>query len=268
MVKFTRLLRGVKPVAHEWEKSIERAADLVRRGQRVVVFTGAGVSTESGIPDFRSPGGIWSKYDPEEFTYQRFVSSAEARKKHWQMLRDTFLSYQAEPNAAHYAIAALDRMGKLDCVITQNIDGLHQRAGVPPEKVFELHGTMDWAYCLACRQRYPMDEVKGWLAAGVEVPECGTCGGTLKPAVVYFGESLPSAVLAEAKERSQNCDVFIVVGSSLVVYPAAYLPEEALWSGAKLIIVNLTRTHLDGRAEVVLQGKAGEVMTALVARLG
>ena len=139
---------------------------------------------------------------------------------------------------------------------------------MPAAKVYELHGTMDWAYCLACRRRYPMDEVKAWFAAGVAVSECGACGGALKPAVVFFGESLPPAVLAEAKRRSENCDLFAVVGSSLVVYPAAYLPEEALWAGARLVIVNLTPTHLDGRAEVVLRGKAGEVMAELVARPG
>lgn len=247
-------------------EALEKAAELVRAAERIVVFTGAGASTESGIPDFRSPGGIWSRYDPEDFTYHKFISSAEARKQHWQMLRETFLAYSAEPNAAHYAIAELDRMGKLDCVITQNVDGLHQKAGVPEAKVFELHGTMKWAYCLACGQRYPMEEVKDWLAKGVEVPECGACGGALKPAVVFFGENLPSDVLTEATQRSQTCDLFIVVGSSLVVYPAAYLPEYAVRSGAKLIIVNLTSTHLDARADVVLKGKAGEIMEQLVRR--
>ncbi|MCR4419703.1 MAG: Sir2 family NAD-dependent protein deacetylase [Clostridia bacterium] len=244
--------------------AMEKAVQLVRQARRIVVFTGAGVSTESGIPDFRSPGGIWSRYDPEEFTYSRFMSSEEARRQHWQMLKETFLAYQAEPNAAHHAIAELDRRGQLDCVITQNVDGLHQKAGVPEEKVFELHGTMRWAYCLACGRRYPMEEVSAWLSRGIEVPECTSCGGTLKPAVVFFGESLPALVLAEATRRAQACDLFLVAGSSLVVYPAAYLPEYALRSGAKLIIVNLTATHLDVRAEVVLSGRAGEILDQLV----
>lgn len=247
-------------------EALEKAAALVRASGAIVVFTGAGVSTESGIPDFRSPGGIWSRYDPEEFTYHRFLSSKEARKQHWKMLQETFLAYDAEPNAAHYAITKLDRAGKLDCVITQNVDGLHQKAGIPEEKVFELHGTLKWAQCLGCGRRYPMEEVKAWLAQGVEIPECGGCGGTLKPAVVFFGESLPSEILAEATRRSRSCDLFIVVGSSLVVYPAAHLPEYAVRSGAKLIIVNLSRTHLDARAEVVLRGKAGEVLDQLVER--
>ncbi|MGB9920079.1 MAG: SIR2 family NAD-dependent protein deacylase [Moorellales bacterium] len=245
-------------------QSLEKAAELVGQAQRLVVFTGAGVSTESGIPDFRSPGGIWSRYDPEEFTYSRFMSSAEARRQHWRMLKETFLAFGAEPNPAHYAIAELDRRGKLDCVITQNVDGLHQKAGVPEEKVFELHGTMSRAYCLACGSRYPMSEVARWLDQGVEIPECRGCGGALKPAVVFFGENLPASVLAEATRRAQACDLFLVVGSSLVVYPAAYLPEYALRSGAKLVIVNLTPTHLDGQAEVVLRGRAGEIMSELV----
>ena len=139
--------------------SINVVSNLILEAKRVVVFTGAGVSTESGIPDFRSPGGIWSKYDPEEFTIQKFLSSPEARRTHWKMLTEGGLTMEAEPNPAHYAIAELYRLGKLDCVITQNVDNLHQEAGVPQGRVFELHGNMQWAVCLSCHKRFPMKEI-------------------------------------------------------------------------------------------------------------
>ncbi|TDA65772.1 MAG: NAD-dependent deacylase [Clostridia bacterium] len=251
----------------ELAEGLKRAAALLVQARRVIVFTGAGVSTESGIPDFRSPGGIWSQYDPDEFTYQNFLCSREARRQHWRMLRDTFLAYQPDPNPAHLAIARLEEMGKLDCVVTQNIDGLHQQAGVPEEKVFELHGTMRYAYCLECGRRYPMPEIKAALASGVEVPECDTCQGIVKPGVIFFGESLPPEVLAEATRRSRTCDLFMVVGSSLVVYPAASLPVYALQSGAKLVIINLAPTHLDAQADVLLLARAGEVLPAVVAAM-
>lgn len=247
---------------------IENAAYLIAQARKVVVFTGAGVSTESGIPDFRSPGGIWDEYDPEEFTYQKFLSSPEERKKHWQMFRKTFLSYNAEPNPAHYAIAELEKMGKLDCVITQNVDDLHQRAGVPRPKVFELHGNMHWAKCLSCNQRYPMEELKKRLDGGeTEVPVCDTCSGIVKPEGVFFGEQLPEQVLREATRRICSCDLLIVVGSSLVVYPAASLPFYALHTGAKLIVINLAPTPLDRYAAVILREKAGEVMPQITERL-
>jgi len=246
---------------------IELLADLIVQAKKIVVFTGAGVSTESGISDFRSPGGIWSKYDPNEFTYQRFVSSPEARRKQWKMLTETGLTTEAEPNPAHYAIAELDRRGKLDCVITQNVDNLHQKAGVPDDKVFELHGNMQWAICLSCRKRFPMKEVLQRISEGTEVPDCPDCHGILKPDAVFFGEALPQGTLMEATRRSQNCDLFIVIGSTLVVYPAAYMPTYAKNAGAELAIVNLTPTPLDRHATVVIQGKAGETMSKVMERV-
>lgn len=246
---------------------IELLADLIVQAKKIVVFTGAGVSTESGIPDFRSPGGIWTRYDPDEFTYQRFLSSPEIRKKQWHMMIETGFGRQAEPNAAHYAIAELDRLGKLDCVITQNVDNLHQKAGVPDNKVLELHGNMQWAVCLNCRKRFPMREVLQRVKEGAEVPDCPDCHGILKPDAVFFGEQLPQKTLMEATRRSRNCDLFIVIGSTLVVYPAAYMPIYARDAGAKLAIVNLTPTPLDRYATVVIQGKAGEVMSAVLQRV-
>jgi len=245
----------------------DRVADLIINAKRVVVFTGAGVSTESGIPDFRSPGGIWERFDPDDFTYQKFVSDPEARRKQWQMLGEGGLTTEAKSNPAHYAIAELDRLGKLDCVITQNVDNLHQKAGVPDDKVFELHGNMQWVVCLGCGKRYPFEHIKARLDQGEEVPDCEACHGLLKPDAVFFGESLPEKVLKGATIRSYNCDLFIVIGSTLIVYPAAYMPIYATSSGAKLVIINLSSTPMDQQATVLIRAKAGETMPKVVQRV-
>ena len=245
----------------------ERVADLIISARRVVVFTGAGVSTESGIPDFRGPGGIWERFDPDDFTYQKFVGDPEARRKHWRMLQEGGLTTEAKPNAAHDAIAELDRLGKLDCVITQNVDNLHQKAGVPDDKVFELHGNMQWAICLSCGKRYPFEQVKDRLDEGEEIPDCEACHGILKPDAVFFGESLPEKVLREATHHSSKCDLCIVIGSSLVVYPAAYMPVYAVDSGAKLVIINLSSTPMDHQATVLIRAKAGETMSEITKRV-
>ena len=248
-------------------EEIERLAQLIIESKKVIVFTGAGISTESGIPDFRSPGGIWSKYDPEDFTIQKFLSGPAARKAIWKMSAESGLLTEAEPNPAHYAIAELYHLGKLDCVITQNIDNLHQKAGVPEDKVFELHGNTRWAVCLSCRRRFPMPEVLQKIKAGIEVPDCPECQGILKPGAVFFGEALPQETLQEATRRSQNCDLFIVIGSTLLVYPAAYMPTYAREAGARLAIVNLTPTPLDHYAAVVIRGGAGEVMSKVMGKV-
>jgi len=251
-------------VAPGIDSLIERVADLIINARRTVAFTGAGISTESGIPDFRSPGGIWDRYDPEDFTYQKFISDAKSRKKRWQMLELAGLLTEVEPNLAHYAIADLDALGKLDCVITQNIDNLHQKAGVPADKIFELHGNMQWIVCLSCGRRYPLAYVKAILERGGEIPDCEACHGILKPDVVFFGETLPERVLMEASARSRQCDLFMVIGSTLIIYPAAYMPEYALERRARLVIINLSPTPMDKQAEVVIRAKAGEVMPEVV----
>jgi NAD-dependent deacetylase len=249
-------------------KEIELLANLIVTADKIVVFTGAGVSTESGIPDFRSPGGIWDTFDPDDFTYQKFVSSLETRRKQWQLLSFGALIANIEPNPAHYAIAELYRLGKLDCVITQNIDNLHQKAGVPDDRVFELHGNMRWARCLDCHHRFPMEEIVQGMKEEDEIPDCPDCQGMLKPDAVLFGEQLPQETLLEATRRSQNCDLFIVIGSSLVVYPAAYMPVYARKAGARMAIVNLTSTDLDDHATVVIHSEAGETMQKIMEKVG
>ena len=253
--------------SEEFESLTDEIADLIVSSEKIVVFTGAGHSTESGIPDFRSPGGIWDRFDPDEFTYQKYVSSDESRRKHWDMLRQGFLTINAEPNPGHYAVAGLDRLGKLDCVITQNVDGLHQEAGIPDNKVFELHGNMRRVLCLSCGRYYPFEQIKTRLDAGEESPDCEVCGGILKPDSVFFGESLPADVLEEASRRSMECDLFIVIGSSLVVYPAAYMPIYADQAGARLVIINLSSTPMDHRAAVVVGAKAGETMPVVLQKV-
>jgi len=224
------------------------------------------VSTESGIPDFRSPGGIWSRFDPDDFTLQKFMSSKESRRKQWQLMREGHVT-EAKPNAAHLAVAEMHRLGKLDCVITQNIDGLHQKAGVPDEKVFELHGSNKRIKCMSCGERYPYAKIKERLLAGEEIPECNSCSGILKPEIVFFGESLPEEALEQAAQHARRSDLFIVIGSSLVVYPAALMPAYAVESGAKLAIINLAPTPMDNEAAVLINGKAGEVMAEVMTQL-
>lgn len=254
-------------------RQIDDLASLILASHRLVVFTGAGVSTESGIPDFRSPGGLWERYDPDEFTIQKFLSGPEARRKMWRMMAAEFL-VDVLPNPAHYALAELDKLGKLDCIITQNVDDLHQKAGVPREQVYELHGNMRWTVCLSCGKRYPMEAIRGRLNSGEEIPECRAqstsgqaCRGILKPAGVFFGESLPAMELREATLHSKGADVFLVIGSTLAVYPAAYMPQYAVEAGARLAIVNLTPTPMDRHAQVIISGKAGEVMPRVVEKV-
>jgi len=248
----------------ELDALAEQVADLIINAKKLVVFSGAGISTESGIPDFRSPGGIWSRFDPDDFTYQKFISDPESRRKQWRMLGEGHLTTDAKPNAAHYAIAELDKMGRLDCVITQNVDNLHQKAGVPDDRVFELHGNLQRAVCLGCGRVYPFEQIKLRLDQGEEIPDCEDCHGMLKPTAVFFGEQLPYEVLTEAGNRSSGCDLFIVVGSTLVVYPAAYMPVYAVQAGAGLVIINLSSTPMDGEATVLIQAKAGEAMSRIV----
>jgi NAD-dependent deacetylase len=248
---------------------IGRIAEWVANAKRLVVFTGAGVSTESGIPDFRSPNGAWARYDPLEFSYQNFIASSEGRRKYWQVGREIYATMRhARPNAAHVAIAELATLGLLDSVITQNVDGLHQKAGVSPERVIELHGNATRARCLSCGGLFPRDEIQDRLERGETVPVCAPpCSGILKPTTILFGEAMPVSETREADRRAADSDCFLVVGSSLVVYPAAMYPIHAKRSGAKLIIVNLDPTPHDPYADAVVHEKAGPFMEALLSQV-
>ena len=246
---------------------IAAAAEMILASRRLVVFTGAGISTESGIPDFRGPGGIWTRFDPDDFTIQKFLRSEETRRKQWKILIEGGLFSNVRPNRAHLAIAELENLGRLNCVITQNIDNLHQEAGNSPGRIFELHGNMQWVKCLDCDERYTVEHIREKLKSGVDVPECEMCQGILKPDVVFFGEMLPPEVLDAATAYSMHCDLFLVVGSSLVVHPAALMPAYAKEAGARLIIVNIGETPYDSRADILIEGKAGDVMSKMLERV-
>ena len=232
-----------------------RLAGWIGEAERVVAFTGAGISTESGIPDFRSPGGIWSRMQP--ITYQEFVASEEARLEDWRrrLLMNDQLA-PAEPNVGHRALAAMVRSGKAAGIITQNIDGLHQRAGVPADAVVELHGNATRGRCLECRQIMPLDEVRAAIDAGGCCPRCA-CGGLVKAAVISFGQAMPQDEMARAIGWAQESDLFLAIGSSLVVYPAASIPLLAREAGARLVIVNRDPTPLDEAADLVVHSPIG-----------
>ena len=246
---------------------IEAVADMIVESKKVVVFTGAGFSTESDVPDFRGPQGVWSKFDPSELNLPNFLRSEEIREKYWQVHKMFWETVrEAKPNSGHYAINELHNMGKLDCVITQNTDGLHQKAGVPGEKVLELHGTMHWADCLDCHRRYPREEVHQKMLDGEAVPRCDTCKGILKPATVAYGQAMPERETRESEARSAACDLFLAAGSSLVVYPAAQMPIIAKRSGARLVILNIGETPHDHYADIVIGEKTGETLSQIVSR--
>ena len=243
---------------------LARARALTRSSSRIVGFTGAGISTESGIPDFRSPDGVWAKF--ETVYFDDFLENEESRVEYWRQkallwpgMRD------AVPNAGHEAFVRLFRSGKLDLLITQNIDGLHQRSGLPPEAVCELHGTNTEAACLSCEDRIPFDEAFRRVQEGESAPRCRRCDGLLKPATVSFGQALSAEVLARATDAARGCDLFLAVGSSLVVHPAAALPAIARQAGARLVIVNREPTPVDELADLVVRGEIGEALTALAA---
>jgi NAD-dependent protein deacetylase/lipoamidase len=241
----------------------QRLAELLSEAGRggTVVFTGAGVSTESGIPDFRSPGGIWSRYAPID--YSDYILDPAMRAESWRRGLFTYPPIaEAQPNPAHCAIAAWWRAGLVTGVVTQNIDGLHQKAGLPDEAVVELHGNSHWVSCLICGDRTDRPSVHARIEAGEEDPSCRRCGGILKAATISFGQALPTAALAEAQRLHAEARLCMVVGSSLVVYPAATLPEVSLDGGGQLAIVNHTPTHLDHLADFVSREAAGVLLGA------
>ena len=245
-------------------EKVSLISDMIIESKRLVVFTGAGISTESGIPAFRSPGGIWSRFDPDDFTIEKFLQSPETREKQWRILIESGLIVNAQPNPAHLSIAELEKLNKLDCVITQNIDNLHQEAGNSPEKVIELHGNMNFVVCTGCHERYPMEDIMGRLKKETRVPDCEKCHGILKPDVIFFGEALPEEALQKATLHSSTCALLIAIGSALAVFPAAYMPLYAKQGGAKLAIINIGSTLYDSRADILIDAKAGETMESIL----
>jgi len=242
---------------------IERLRDMIASATRIVAFTGAGISTESGIPDFRSPGGMWTKNQPIYF--DDFVSSEEMRREAWRRrfaTDETLL--EAEPNAGHRALARLVEQGRMSVIITQNIDGLHQRSGVPDSKVIELHGNTTYATCLDCGQRYELAPIKRAFLGSGRLPICEKCDGLVKTATISFGQAMPEIQMARAQDETMACDLFIVLGSSLVVYPAAGFPRVAKRKGAKLVIVNREPTDQDDDADLVLHAEIGSTMSRVV----
>jgi NAD-dependent deacetylase len=250
------------------KEQIEKVVEWVITAKKVVVFSGAGLSTESGIPDFRSPGGVWDRYNPEDFYFQNFLASEASREKYWQMASEMYEPMKkAQPNLAHLAIAEMEKLGKLDCVITQNIDGLHVKAGNSETKVIQLHGTAIYVSCLNCGKRYERDEIQERLRNGIKAPYCDDCHGPLKPATISFGQPMPERETEEAYHRSSLCDLFIVIGSSLVVQPAASMPLVAKRNGANLVIINRDPTPYDDLADIVIHDQAGPTMASILTRL-
>jgi NAD-dependent deacetylase len=247
---------------------IQRGIELIQASNKVLVFVGAGLSTESGIPDFRSPGGVWDKYDPSDFYFQQIVSSEAAREKYWQMSTEFWGTMKdALPSRGHFAILKLEALGKLIGIVTQNIDNLHHKAGNAPENIIEIHGNAFTVSCLSCGKKYDRGVIQERLQSGVKVPYCDDCSGILKPDTVSFGQSMPEAKMAKAYRLAGECDLCIVLGSSLAVYPAAYIPMHALEKGAKLIIINRDGTGLDSKADLVIHDSIGRVFGAMVDRL-
>lgn len=249
------------PLIHE---QVESAASLISAAENIVAFTGAGISTESGLADFRSPGGLWDRY--RIVTFPEFMRSHDARVEYWTMRRELIPTMlRAKPNPAHEALAELEKRHKLSTVITQNIDGLHQDAGC--KKVVELHGTNRTASCLSCGKRWAIAEIQTWLEGDELDPHCDECDGLIKPETVSFGQSMPSAAVDAAYEAAEQSDLMLMIGSSLEVQPAASVPMVAHQAGAKLLFINKTETDYDGLADLLVRDAAGKFMTAALEEL-
>jgi NAD-dependent deacetylase len=244
------------------EKEIKLIAEKIKNGGKNVVFTGAGISTESGIPDYRSQGGIWDKFRPVYF--DEFMSDREAREEYWRRWKELYKGItRAEPNAGHAAIARLDQIGLLKALITQNVDGLHQEAGLADEKIIELHGNTRRIRCMTCRNITSTAETQKRLQSGDAAPECA-CGGYLKPDTISFGQAMPVDAVEKASTLSHTSDFFMVVGSTLLVQPAAHMPVYAKQNNAFLAVVNLSETPCDDMCDVLIRDEAGNVLQRIV----
>jgi NAD-dependent deacetylase len=247
---------------------IRKGTQIIKEARKILVFTGAGMSTESGIPDFRSPGGVWSKYDPSDFYFDKIISSEKTRERYWEMSTEFYNTMKdAVPNRAHLAIKTIEESGKLLAIVTQNIDNLHHKAGNSPEKIIEIHGTAFSVSCLSCGKKYDRTDIQDRLNSGVKVPYCDDCAGILKPDTVSFGQAMPQDKMEDALRYASECDLCIVLGSSLVVYPAASVPAKAVQSGAKLIIINRDETPIDAEADLVCHESVSEALEQMVENL-
>lgn len=247
-------------------ETIVEIAGWLRAASQVVALTGAGISTESGIPDFRGPQGVWTK-DPgaeRRANLQYYMANREARVASWKA-RGTSAFAGAEPNAGHFALAELERKGKLHLLVTQNVDSLHSKAGTPDARLIEIHGTVRDFMCMGCGERGPIERVLARVDAGEEDPPCRTCGGILKSATISFGQDLVAEDLRRASDAAASCDLFLAIGTSLGVYPAAYLPQYALQNSARLVIINAQETPYDRYAAAILRDPIGEVLPRIVA---
>jgi NAD-dependent deacetylase len=244
---------------------VEAASELIAQAERITVLTGAGISTESGIPDFRGPNGVWTKDPAAEklFTLQNYLADPDMRVRAWQT-RLEHPAWTATPNAGHEAIVELERRGKLRALVTQNIDGLHLAAGSSPEKTIEIHGTIHEVMCMSCDDRAPMHKALDRVRRGEVDPECRSCGGILKSATISFGQSLVPEDLDAARRAAGDCDLLLAAGTSLQVYPVAYLPQYALQAGATLVIVNQEPTPFDRHAAAVLREPIGTALPLIV----
>jgi NAD-dependent deacetylase len=251
------------------DDDLQRARTWVRDAERIVVLTGAGISTDSGIPDFRGPNGVWTKNPAAEkaSTLQHYLADPELRKLAWQnRLRSP--AWDAQPNAAHRALVELERRGQLLALVTQNIDELHQRAGHDPSKVIEVHGTMRWSRCWGCSDRLPMEEVLDRVRAGDPDPACRHCGGVIKSDTISFGQALVPEVIDAAMAAAERCDLLLAAGSSLSVFPAANVVPRAKAASAKVVIVNGEPTRMDRFADALLVGPLGDLLPRLCGASG
>lgn len=246
--------------------ALEQVSGWIRAARSVVVLTGAGISTESGIPDFRGPQGLWTKNPGAErmATLQHYLADPETRKRSWQNRLSTF-GRKVEPNKGHQALVELERRGKLHTLITQNVDGLHHAAGSSPEIIVEIHGTVRDVVCVSCGERAPMERAIERVRAGDEDPACRTCGGILKSAAIFFGQGLVERDLFRAEAAAQSCDLLLAIGTTLAVYPIAGVVPIAKRAGARVVIINAEPTEMDRLADAILVGGIGEILPRVVA---
>jgi NAD-dependent deacetylase len=247
------------------DELVAQVRGWIEQAERIVVLTGAGISTESGIPDFRGPQGVWTKNPEAErrSTLQHYMSDPEVRRESWRYRLD-HPAHQAEPNQGHRAVVTLEQRGKLDTLITQNIDRLHHEAGSDPERIVEVHGNMREVVCMACGERAPMERALDRVRAGEDDPPCRSCGGILKSATISFGQNLVVDDLRRAEAAARRCDLLLAVGSTLSVYPIADVVPLALASGARVVVVNGSPTAMDHIADAVLRGPIGSLLPAIV----